>query len=110
MRISANNSNDMTELKLIAYPGDGSSTEERNYGFDGKNLEKFQFSATKSSIFKCGSVVKRLSVSSDVQLKSNLGQNGVFWSQDFNGSFCCHASKGKQWTAECALMQVSKVS
>lgn len=96
-------------FSLIAYPGDSKSPQNRGFDFKGTDQEKFDFSKNQSSRYECTKVDNADRVSWDLELKSeNL--DGVFWSQEFNGVFCCRAVIKQQLSTACAMMRISNVS
>lgn len=113
LRLPFESSNEILALNLADYPGAGKTLETRHYGFTGIMRPEFQFSTTISSVFECNQVKNPKTLHSGIELRSTLNPEGVFWSEGFNGSFCCHAISGKirkQWSDECALMRISDVS
>ncbi len=104
------NFNEKLLFTFVAYPGDAEASEVGHYEFSGKNSPQFQFSTTKSSLFNCIEADNEETAKPGTQLISKWNHEGLFWSKDFNGTFCCHAFNGKQPTPECAVMRISYVS
>lgn len=96
---------------FLAYPGNVKSNEVRKYDFTGKKLELFQFNQNKTSLYKCNHVANPETATSDVWLKSKVHPDGIFWSEDFQGLFCCYAvNDQRQLSDACALMKMINVN